>query len=213
MAVPRHTIMVYREVAVQLHSFLTLALHSQPRASAVLFASSCQYQFNRRLGGWTVQLVRMFWRRDDHCCNWNCRSCSLQLNNYTDWARLAPKSHSTICHIMQQEEVLELLRQAVKISNLYMQMQLSRKCRQLHYLDQPHNLQTAHKLYELTIQGHTHFIWNSSWVKSHVWICVLEKSVTHYILSLNQAPCHPHPQCITMLHSLHIACEPVHNTV
>jgi hypothetical protein len=59
---------------------------------------------------------------------------------------------------MQQEEVLELLRQAVKISNLYMQMQLSRKCRQLHYLDQPHNLQTAHKLYELTIQGHTHFI-------------------------------------------------------
>jgi len=38
-------------VTVQLLSFLTLALYGQPRASAVLFASSCQYQHNRRLGG------------------------------------------------------------------------------------------------------------------------------------------------------------------
>jgi len=156
-------------VAVQRHSVLTLALHSQSRASVMLFASSCQYQFNRRLGGlssWygcsgeetnVLPLLQL-----------NCRSCRLQLNNYTDWAIPAPKSQSKIFHIMQQEEVLELLRQAVKISYLYMQMQKSRNCRQLHYLDQPHNLQMAQKLYELTIQCYIYFISNSSWVKSHV---------------------------------------------
>jgi len=62
---------------------------------------------------------------------------------------------------MQQKDVLELLRQAVKISYLCMQMQLGRKCRQLHYLYQPHNLQRAQKLYELTIQGYMYFVANS----------------------------------------------------
>jgi hypothetical protein len=141
-----------------------------------------------------------------HYCNWNCRSFSLQLNDYTDWAIPAPKSQSTICHIMQQD-VLRLLRQAVKISYLCMQMQLSRKCRQ------PHNLQTAQKLYELTIQGYAYFVSNSLWVKSQVWIHVLEKSVTQYTLLLTEAPCHSHPQCITTLHSLHLACALVHNTM
>jgi competence CoiA-like predicted nuclease len=132
-----------------------------------------------------------------HFCNWNCRSLSLQLNNYDDWATPAPKSQSTICHIMQQADVLELLRQAVKISHLCMQMQLSRKCRQLHYLDQPHNLQTAQKLYELTIQGYIYFVSNSLWVKSQVWISVLEKSVTHNTLLLTEAPC-----LVTLTHNV-----------
>jgi len=141
-----------------------------------------------------------------HCWNWNCRSFSLQHNNYTDWAIPAPKSQSTICHIMQQEDVLELLREAVKKSYLWMQIQMSRKCRQLHYLHQPHNLQTAQNLYEITVQGYIHFVSNSLWVKSKVWIHVLEKSVTHYTLLLTEAPCHCHPQCITILHSLHLVC-------
>jgi hypothetical protein len=136
-------------------------------------------------GGWVDPAVGLdVLEKRQMCWNWNCRSFSLQFNNYTDWSVPAPKSQSTICHIMQQKDVLKLLRQAAKISYLCMQMQLSWKRRQVHYLDQPHNLQRAQELYELTIQGYIYFVSNSLWVKSQVFIRVLKKSVTHYTLLL-----------------------------